>query len=74
MTDTQIVNVTFELHKEDIEKFENWFKNELGLNVISFSHYNNNSEMYENDAFYKKLVKKKSEITKEISLHINKNT
>jgi ASC-1-like (ASCH) protein len=73
-TDIQIVSTTFELHKDDIVNFEGWFKNELGIKVISFGHYNSNSEMYKNDNTYKKLVKRKSDISKEISLYINKHT
>lgn len=74
MTDTQIVSTTFELHKDDITNFEVWFRNELGINVKSFSHFNSNSEMYKNDKVYKKLVKKKSEITKEIEIYRNKHS
>tara|TARA_R110002126_G_C10389047_1_gene494876 strand:- start:256 stop:483 length:228 start_codon:yes stop_codon:yes gene_type:complete len=73
-TEIQIVSTTFELHVDDIENFEPWFKNELGIKVLTFGHYNSNSEMYENDRVYKKLVKRKSDITKEISLYINKHT
>ena len=76
-TDIQIVSTTFKLNKEAIKEFEPWFKSRLealGIKVISFSHYNSNSEMYEKDKAYKKLVKRKADITKEISLYINKHT
>ena len=71
MEEEEIVTITFKMYKSEIEEFEPWFENYY--EVISFKHYADKPKMYEEDEFYRKILKKKKDLTESIELYRNKN-
>jgi hypothetical protein len=71
MEDLEIVNITFKMNRSDIEEFEPWFKHYY--EVIDFKHSKEVPRMYKEDETYKKMLKKKSNLTKAIEVYKNKN-
>jgi len=58
----ETINITIKIHKEDVVNFENWLHQQL--EVISFNHIQDTSQMYKEDATFKKLVKAVKEAQK----------
>jgi hypothetical protein len=51
----ETINITLKIDKSEVVAFENWLHQQL--EVISFNHITDTSQMYKEDATFKKLVK-----------------
>lgn len=51
----ETINITLKIDKSEVTNFENWLHQQL--EVISFKHIRDTSQMYKEDATFKKLVK-----------------
>jgi uncharacterized protein involved in propanediol utilization len=51
----ETINITLKIDKSEVVAFENWLHQQL--EVISFNHIRDTSQMYKEDATFKKLVK-----------------
>lgn len=65
------VNVTFELEEEDISDFNLFISNITKVKVIDFKILPNTDELYENDAYFKSLVKSKKKLQRQIDVYLN---
>tara|TARA_R110000782_G_scaffold9648_1_gene30864 strand:- start:103 stop:348 length:246 start_codon:yes stop_codon:yes gene_type:complete len=71
MEDIEIVTVSFRLHKDDVEKFDDWFS--FNYNVIKFSHFKDTPRMFDEDKIYRNMLKQKKAHNDSIMEYRNKN-
>lgn len=65
------VNVTFELEEEDISDFNLFISNITKVKLIDFKILPDTEELYENDAYFKNLVKFKKKLQRQIDVYLN---
>lgn len=65
------VNVTFELEEEDISDFNLFISNITKVKLIDFKILPDTEELYENDAYFKNLVKSKKKLQRQIDVYLN---
>tara|TARA_R110002111_G_C5885568_1_gene362770 strand:- start:379 stop:612 length:234 start_codon:yes stop_codon:yes gene_type:complete len=71
MDSLELFTVTIKIQGYAIEKLEKWLRKYY--NVISTGQFKDSPKMYEEDKYYRDLIKQKKDLTKSIELYRNKN-
>ena len=65
------VNITLEIEESQVLNFEYWLRDQL--KVISFRIVPDTNELYENDAYFRNIVKNVKKATEIRDIYINEN-
>ena len=66
------VSLTVKINKAEIQSFQYWVEETFGKDLIKFQINSNTDKLYQEDEYFKSMIKKKKKTQRIINDYINK--